>query len=402
MGRPTLGPPGIGTYLERKAAPEDPGQRQKDLDHLRAESRLDIHQVDVANYSEAGSLLSGAQWVFHLAALADVVPSIEHPLKYHRANVDGTMAVLEASRHAGVGRFVYAASSSCYGIPDGFPTAETAPISPMYPYAFTKYIGEQCVMHWNKVYNLPCISLRLFNVYGPRARASGTYGAVFGVFLAGKPFTIVGDGEQTRDFTFVTDVVDAFVRAAESDADGQVLNVGSGNTYSINRLVSLLEGDTVHVPKRPGEPDYTFADIRKIKQVLGWEPKVSFETGVEVMLDNIIQWRDGPVWDPTSISHATRDWFRYLGSSLWWDGSPARRAASLCISPGAGLGKPSSVAPWPGSKPFHSRPDGQPATDPTSPKTRATPVRESPLLRILSPSRASQLPHRALRALCGD
>lgn len=291
--------------------------RPENLAHLRHHPDLKVHEVDVVDFEAIRTLFMGADWVFHLAALADIVPSIQHPLKYHRANVDGTAAVLEASRRAGVKRFIYAASSSCYGIPDSYPTPESAAIRPQYPYAATKYLGEQLVLHWSQVYNLPCISLRLFNVYGPRARTSGTYGAVFGVFLAqklaGQPFTVVGDGAQSRDFTFVTDVADAILTAAESDLNGEVLNVGSGSTYSINQLVELLGGDVVYIPKRPGEPDCTCADTRKIRQVLGWQPKVSFEQGVQIMLENITYWRDAPVWTPESISQATRDWFVYLG-----------------------------------------------------------------------------------------
>jgi UDP-glucose 4-epimerase len=289
----------------------------ENLNTVRCNAQLSVHGVDVSNYVEIKEFFEGVDWVFHLAALADIVPSIQQPLKYHKANVDGTIAVLEAARFAGVKRFVYAASSSCYGIPDVFPTPETAAIKPMYPYALTKYLGEQYVLHWNKVYKLPCVSLRLFNVYGPRARTSGAYGAVYGVFLAqklaGKPFTVVGDGTQTRDFTFVTDVVDAFLRAAESEIACEVFNVGSGNTYSINQLVSFLHGDVVHIDKRPGEPDCTFADIRKISKVLAWQPRVSFEEGVRVMLESIDQWRAAPVWDERSIADATRDWFVYLG-----------------------------------------------------------------------------------------
>jgi len=293
--------------------------RMENLESVKNQQRLTVRRVDISNYGEIEPLFRGVDWVFHLAALADIVPSIQHPLKYHRSNVDGTFAVLEAARSAAVGRLVYAASSSCYGIPDEFPTPETAPIRPMYPYALTKYLGEQYVLHWNKVYKLPCVSLRLFNVYGPRSRTTGAYGAVFGVFLAqklaGKPFTVVGEGTQTRDFTFVTDVVDAFVCVAESAIDGEVLNVGSGNTYSVNHLVSLLGGDVVHIPKRPGEPDCTFADTRKISQMLGWKPRVSFEDGVQNMLQDIGQWCDAPVWDEESIAAATRDWFTYVGSS---------------------------------------------------------------------------------------
>lgn len=280
--------------------------------------RLSVHQVDVADHRDVEQFLADIDWVFHLAALADIVPSIEQPLKYHRANVDGTVAVLEAARSAGVKRFVYAASSSCYGIPDQCPTPETADIRPMYPYALTKYLGEQCVLHWNQIYGLPCVSLRLFNVYGPRARTSSTYGAVFGVFLAqmlaGKPLTIVGDGNQTRDFTYVTDVVDCFVRAAESDLKGETLNVGSGHTYSINYLASLLGGEVVHIPKRPGEPDCTLADCRKLNHLLKWQPKVKFEDGVQILLENIQHWHDATVWDEESIGDATRTWFKYLSN----------------------------------------------------------------------------------------
>ena len=290
----------------------------ENLKHIKKTARLAVHTIDVTNHAETQRFVAGAQWVFHLAALADIVPSIKDPMTYHRNNVDGTVSVLEAARNAGVQRFVYAASSSCYGVPDQFPTPESAPINPMYPYALTKYVGEQYVRHWARVYRLPCVSLRLFNVYGPRARTTGSYGAVFGVFiaqmLAGKPYTVVGDGTQTRDFTFVTDVADAFIRAAESDAQDEVFNVGSGNTYSINYLVDLLGGDKIPIPKRPGEPDCTFADTRKIRRILGWQPAVTFEQGVAVMLENMEQWRAAPVWDSDSITDATREWFEYLGN----------------------------------------------------------------------------------------
>jgi len=290
--------------------------RMENLSSYLDSSRLEIKKVDVSSFQEIKDYFIDVSWVFHLAALADIVPSIQNPLKYHNSNVNGTVSVLEASRKAGVERFVYAASSSCYGIPDVYPTPENAEIRPMYPYALTKYVGEQYVLHWEKVYGLPAISLRLFNVYGPRARTSGTYGAVFGVFLAqklaGKPFTVVGNGNQTRDFTFVTDVVEAFILAAKSKLRNEIFNVGSGNHYSVNKLVELLGGNVVHIPKRPGEPDCTFADISKIKKKLEWRPKVSVEEGVKIMLDNIDYWKDAPVWDKKSIAEANKDWFKYL------------------------------------------------------------------------------------------
>ena len=262
------------------------------------------------------SFFRDADYVFHLAALADIVPSMENPLKYHEANVTATALVLEASRKYGIKKLVYSASNSCYGIPDRYPTSETAEIRPEYPYAFLKYIAEQYVMFWGKLYQLPVISLRYFNVYGTRARNNSTYGAVFKVFLArklhGKPLTIVGDGTQTRDFTYVTDIARANLMAAESEVQGETINIGTGKPQSINHLAKLIGGSTVHVPKRPGEPDSTHADITKAKALLGWEPTVSFEDGVKVMLDNIGYWKTAPVWDEQLIEQATAAWFKYL------------------------------------------------------------------------------------------
>jgi len=273
-------------------------------------------EADISDLTKIEPHFKGVDWVFHIAALADIVPSIQNPLGYYRANADGTVAVLEAARRHGIRRLVYAASSSCYGIPDVYPTPETAPIRPQYPYALTKNLGEQMVMHWAQVYQLPAVALRFFNVYGPRSRTSGTYGAVFGVFLAqklkNKPFTVVGDGKQTRDFTFVSDVVNACVTAAKSGFSGESFNVGSGRPVSVNRLVELLQGEVVHIPKRPGEPDSTHADITKITQKLGWKPKVSIEEGVKILLENIEYWREAPVWTEDSIAQATQDWFKYL------------------------------------------------------------------------------------------
>jgi UDP-glucose 4-epimerase len=290
--------------------------RPENLAHQSGSGRLRLVEADIST-DEIGPHFSGVDCVFHLAALADIVPSIVRPLDYYRANVTGTVNVLEAARASGVGRLVYAASSSCYGIPDVYPTPETAPIRPQYPYALTKRLGEECVMHWGQVYGLRAVSLRLFNVYGPRSRTSGTYGAVFGVFLAqkiaGLPFTVVGDGTQTRDFTYVTDVARAFLMAAESDVSGETMNVGSDNTYSINRLVELLGGISVNIPKRPGEPDCTYADTAKIKRLLGWRPAVTFEEGVKSMLRHIDYWKAAPAWTPDSIKEATREWFQYLG-----------------------------------------------------------------------------------------
>jgi len=264
---------------------------------------------------------AGASIVFHLAARADIVPSIDNPKLYFDSNVGGTVNVLQAMRDANVNDIVYAASSSCYGIPNAYPTPESTPVDLRYPYAASKYFGEQTVAHFSEVYGLRATSLRLFNVYGPRARTSGTYGAVFGVFMAqkfhGHPLTVVGDGTQTRDFTYVSDVVRAFVAASKRHASKDRLeyscyNVGSGATVSINRLTELLGGDSLHIPKRPGEPDCTFACIAKITATLDWEPEVSIEEGIGVMLQHIDQWSDAPVWNLESIKDATTTWFKHL------------------------------------------------------------------------------------------
>lgn len=290
--------------------------RPLNLDHVSG--RIRLVECDVSVPGDWMAHMAETDQVFHLAALADIVPSIQQAEPYFRANVVGTFNVLQAAVKYGVKRFIYAASSSCYGIPDTYPTSESAEIRPQYPYALTKRMGEELVLHWAQVYKLPALSLRLFNVYGTRSRTSGTYGAVFGVFLAqklaGKPYTVVGDGTQTRDFTYVSDIVAAFIAAAASDLVGEIFNVGSDTTVSVNRLVELLGGDSVFIPKRPGEPDCTYADIGRIKAELGWAPRIPIEEGVVKVLENINYWREAPVWTPDSIAVATHDWFKFLGT----------------------------------------------------------------------------------------
>ena len=291
--------------------------RAENLAHVK--SKIQLHECDISTTGPWTQLIKKGDWVFHLAALADIVPSIQQPGPYFRANVDGSFNLLQACASAGVARFVYAASSSCYGIPDAYPTPESAEIRPQYPSALTNRMGEELVMHWAQVYKLPAVSTRFFNVYGTRSRTSGTYGAVLGVFLAqkigGKPFTVVGDGHQTRDFTYVTDIASALIAVAKSDKVGKIYNVGSGKSVSVNRLVELLGGEKIHIPKRPGEPDCTFADISAISQDLAWSPRVSIEEGVALVLQDINYWQNAPVWTPESIASATHDWFKYLGPS---------------------------------------------------------------------------------------
>jgi len=291
------------------------GGREANLEQHKRNADVVLARSDIRDHEPGDKLFDGVDYVFHFAGIGDIVPSIERPMEYMSVNVQGTVHMLECARHAGAKKFVYAASSSCYGLATT-PTREYHPIAPHYPYALSKYQGEQAVLHWHNVYRLPANSIRIFNAYGTRSRTSGAYGAVFGVFLkqklAGKPFTVVGDGRQSRDFLYASDVAEAFLLAGETDKSGEIWNLGAGNPQPVNRLVELLDGPVVHIPKRPGEPDCTFADISKIKRDLGWSQKVSFEEGVRRVLANIDYWRDAPLWDPDSIAKATAGWFKAL------------------------------------------------------------------------------------------
>jgi UDP-glucose 4-epimerase len=289
------------------------GGRLTNLEQHKGSPDLIFEKRDIRDIDSDDALFAGARFVFHFAGIGDIVPSIERPVDYMDTNVQGTVRVLEAARYAGVQKMVYAASSSCYGLTKEIPTTESAPIDAQYPYALSKYQGEMSVFHWGQVYGLPVNTIRIFNAYGPRSRTTGAYGAVFGVFLAQKlakrPFTVVGDGTQRRDFVFVTDVAKAFLAAAESELAGECFNLGTGNPQSVNRLVELLGGEVEYIPKRPGEPDVTWAETKKIQSELGWKPEVSFEEGVTTMVENIEYWRDAPVWDTGSIEQATMTWF---------------------------------------------------------------------------------------------
>lgn len=285
------------------------------IDNHLNDLRFRFHKGDVRDLGLMRELVSQVDAIIHLAALADIVPSIENPDEYFSTNVTGTFNVVAAAKLYNISRVVYAASSSCYGIPEKYPTPENAPIDNRYPYALTKFLGEQVVLHWSQVYKLSAVSLRLFNVYGLRARTSGTYGAVFGVFLAqkkaGVPLTIVGDGTQTRDFTNVKDVVEAIYLALISEKQG-IYNVGTGDPVSVNKIAELIGGEKIFIPKRPGEPDSTHADVSKIAKELNWSSKISIEDGVNEMIKNIGDWEGAPIWDAESIDKATKNWFKYL------------------------------------------------------------------------------------------
>jgi len=291
------------------------GGRLDNLAQHQGNPEVSFHPLDIRELEAGCPVFAGAELVFHFAGIGDIVPSIERPLDYMAVNVMGTVRVLECARAAGVRKLVYAASSSCYGLART-PTAEDHPVDPKYPYALSKYQGEQAAFHWHQVYGLPVNAIRIFNAYGTRSRTSGAYGAVFGVFLrqklAGQPLTVVGDGSQSRDFLFVTDVARAFLAAARTPGAGEFYNLGAGLPQTVNRLAELLGCPVVHIPRRPGEPDCTWADTGKIRRELGWEPRVSFEQGVATVLEHIEYWRQAPLWDVDSIAQATRTWFNFM------------------------------------------------------------------------------------------
>lgn len=273
-------------------------------------------EADVTNIDTSSAIFTDVDYLIHFAGLGDIVPSIESPLDYFSVNCLGTARMMEAARINSIKRVVYAASSSCYGIAS-VPTVEEHPISTEYPYALTKYLGELTAFHWGKVYNIEVNSIRIFNAYGTRSKTSGNYGAVFGVFLkqmlSGKPLTVVGSGNQARDFVYVTDVARAFQLAATEPIFGEIFNVGAGNPRKINEIVSIFNIDSVSIPERPAEPSVTWAKIDKISTALGWHPEISLEEGIERMMGDLETWSEAPLWDPTSIEIATTSWFKFLG-----------------------------------------------------------------------------------------
>ncbi len=291
------------------------GHENNLVDHVD-NPNLTIFSQDILNLSSQSSIFKGAYSIFHFAGIGDIIPSIENPVEYFEVNVLGTIKVLECARASNVKKFLYAASSSCYGVAST-PTSENHPINPEYPYAQSKYQGEQVAMHWASIYGLPVISIRIFNAFGPRVRTTGAYGAVFGVFLKqkleNKKLTVVGDGLQKRDFVYVTDVARAFHFASESTRNNVIYNLGGGSPKSIKYLVELLKGTVDYLPSRPGEPQVTWANIEKIQNELNWTPEVSFEDGVGIMVDNIRDWANAPLWNKKTIATATKSWFKYLG-----------------------------------------------------------------------------------------
>ena len=283
----------------------------------KIKNKVKFVKCDISKIGNWSKLFKDVSLVFHLAALADIVPSIQRPNEYFDSNVKGTLNILQLSRKYNIKKIIYSASSSCYGIPKNYPTAENEKVNPVYPYAVTKKMGEDLILKWADIYNLNVISLRFFNVYGLRSRTSGTYGAMFGVFLAQKlnnfPLTIVGKKKKKRDFLNVKDAVNALMKSSKVKKNKLILNIGSGKCYSVNYIASLIcKKKRVKLPKRPGEPDITWSNIKKAKKILNWSPTISIEDGVNELIDNINYWKKAPIWNKKNIQKATKDWFKYL------------------------------------------------------------------------------------------
>jgi len=294
------------------------GGHRKNLIHHKNNPRLNFEEIDVCNLKPNNKLFKSANYVFHFAGIGDIVPSIENPSSYMKNNTQGTINVLEAARFAKIGKFVYAASASCYGKTDKR-VGENSKISLEHPYALSKYLGERAVFHWHKVFGLPVNSIRVFNAYGTRVRTTGAYGAVIGVFfkqkIKNKPLTIVGDGKQSRDFVYVTDVARAFLAAARTKLSGRIYNVGTGSPRTVKYLANLIGGKKIFIPNRPGEPKRSYSNNNKIKRELKWKPLVSFDDGINTMLKSIDNWKDAPLWTPKKIKKATKIWFDYLSKN---------------------------------------------------------------------------------------
>ncbi len=291
------------------------GGRLENIKLHKKNKNLKFKKADINKLKAEDKFFNKVNYVFHLAGKGDIVPSIENPISYMNTNIMGTTKVLENCRNKNIKKFVYAASSSCYGLAKT-PTDENHKISPKYPYALSKYFGEKTCFHWSDVYSIPVISIRIFNAYGLRVKTTGVYGAAFGVFLKQKlkkkPYTVVGNGNQKRDFLHVKDVANAFYLAAISKHKNKIYNLGSGKPQKIIDLINYLRGPYTFIPKRPGEPDTTWSNIKKIKKELKWEPSISFKDGIDEMVKNIDDWKDAPLWNKKSIEKATKLWFKHL------------------------------------------------------------------------------------------
>ena len=263
--------------------------KKSNLSH-HSKKNVKIIKLDISKDKNLSEHFKGANYVFHLAGLAEIIPSIKDPARYFINNTLGTLNVLEATKKVKINKFIYAASSSCYGKTKKIPTKETDIIDATNPYSLTKFLGEELVIKYAKLYHMPNISFRFFNVYGPRLNSKGKYGAVFSIFLkqkkANKPLTIVGNGRQTRDFIYVDDLVDAFFKIMKSNLSNKIYNLGSGKETSINKIASLIGGKKIFIPEIQGETKRSCANISKICKDVNWKPRISISEGIKKLFNN--------------------------------------------------------------------------------------------------------------------
>ncbi len=247
--------------------------------------------IDITDYKALKQACTGADYIFHLAAEARIGPAIENPVNALNINTIGTCNVLQCAREVGAKKVLYSSTSSGYGLNEA-PNVETQPDDCLNPYSVSKVAGEKLCKMYTDLYGLNTIIFRYFNVFGERAPRKGQYAPVTGIFLrqkaAGEPLTIVGDGEQRRDYIYVKDVANANVMAAisnpDDDAYGQVYNVGSGKNYSVNEIASFISDDTINIPPRIGEARNSLANIDKIKKTFAWKPEVDVEQWIKTQL----------------------------------------------------------------------------------------------------------------------
>ena len=293
----------IGSHLTEELIRR--GERVRVVDSLITGHRTNLAHVqgvdfvegDLAELDIAKRAVRGVDYVLHQAAIPSVPRSVDDPITSNRANIDSTLNVLVAARDAGVKRVVYAGSSSAYGNTPTLPKHEDMPPNPLSPYALQKLVGEQYMQMFTTLYGLETVTIRYFNVFGPRQDPSSPYSGVISLFaralLENKAPTIYGDGEQTRDFTYVANVVDGVLRAVTAPAaSGHVINVATGTSISLNRLFQVVRAltgsrvDVQYAAPRSGDVKDSLADITKARKLLGYSPSVSFEEG----LKNTVEW----------------------------------------------------------------------------------------------------------------
>ena len=287
------------------------GKKKNIYNHIK-NKRVIFIKKDILKFQAKDIKFKNVDFIFHFAGKDAIIPSITNPEKYLDVNLKGTLNVLEQTKKLKYKKFVYAASSSCYGKAKT-PTSENNHISNLHPYALSKYLGEQIALSWSSFYNLPINSVRIFNAYGERIGFNNEYGAMFPILLKQKlsnqPLTIVGNGKQKRDFIYVKDLVRAFYAVANIKQNREVFNVGLGKPVSINKIANLISEKKTYIKKRPGEPSITHANIRKIRLFTNWKPKIHINEGVKIMLKNINLWKNSVLWDKKKIKVATQVWF---------------------------------------------------------------------------------------------